>query len=81
MSRSSQSRRCDQKAGFERLVVIGQAVDSVFHGFLRQPHLFDIVQSWPKDNRREVTSQIASPGMLRTDKTSMTTGLFRIYRI
>ena len=56
MSRSSQPRRRDQRVGFERLGVIGQAVDDVFHEFLRQPHLFDIVQSWPKDNRREFHS-------------------------
>jgi len=62
MSRSSEPRRCDQRAGFECPVVTGQAVDRVFYEFLRQPHLFDIVQSWPKDNRRKVTSQIASPG-------------------
>ena len=53
MSRSSEPRRCDQRAGFERPVVTGQAVDRVFYEFLRQPHLFDIVQSRPKDNRRK----------------------------
>lgn len=60
MSRSSQPRRCDQGAGFEHPAVIGQAVDDVFYEFLRQPHLFDIVQSWLKDNRRGVTSQLVS---------------------
>jgi len=77
MSRSSQPHRCDQRADFERLAVIGQAVDDVFHEFLRQPHLFDIVQSWPKDSRREVTSQPECRGRI---KRHMTTGLLRIYR-
>ena len=45
MSRSSQPCRCSQRASFENLAVIGQAVDNVFHESLRQLYLFDIVQS------------------------------------
>ena len=44
-SRSSQPCGCDQRAGFQRLAVIGKIVDNTFDEFLRQLHLFDIVQS------------------------------------
>ena len=45
MSRSDQPRRRDQRTGLERPVVIGKPVDDGFHEFLRQSHLFGVVQT------------------------------------
>ena len=45
VSRSSQPCGCDERAGFEHSAVIGKTVDNVFDEFLRESHLFDIVQS------------------------------------
>ena len=56
---SGQPCRRDQRAGFERRPVTGEAVDDVFDKLLRESHFSDVVRDLSKGNpQRESTYEV-----------------------